>query len=111
MVALDKGGVYSGSKMALKENRSKPFIQFFKYESFTFIIGVAIEFKNMNYAAITIVENCIFYNNIGSIGGSINMEEGGQLIGLSNHFFLAEYNLEMPDDIQSLIDIKQAREI
>ena len=65
----------------------------------------------MNYAAVTIIEGCTFYNNIGSTGASINMEDGGSLIGLYNHFSLDTVNLEMPNDLQDVIDIKQAREI
>ena len=66
-------------------------------------LGTAIEFKNMNYAGVTIVENCTFYNNIGTKGGVINMEEGGALIGYKNNFEMDSANLVVPDEIIDLI--------
>ena len=73
-------------------------------------LGTAIEFKNMNNAGVTIIENCSFYNNIGSKGGAINMEEGGALIGYRNHFELDLANLVVPDEIIDLIRLIKERE-
>ena len=103
--------MYSGADLTLKENLEKPFFQFFKNETMDHIVGIAIEFKNMNNAGATIVEDCTFYDNIGSYGGSINMEEGGSLIGLKNHFFLDKADQEMPEKLMDVIEVKDAREI
>ena len=89
----------------------RPFIQFFKNETIYDNIGTAINFKNLNNAGVTIVENCKFENNVGTYGGAINMEEAGSLIGYKNHFSLDKANLVVPDEILDLINLKQEHEI
>ena len=103
MLALDLGSVYSSAGLALKENSQKPFLQFFKNETISDTVGVALDIKNMNNAGVTIIEDCTFFNNIGTTGASINMDEGGTLIGLANHFSLDPNNLEMPESVFALI--------
>ena len=33
----------------------------------------------MNYAGITVIADCVFYNTFGRSGGAISMTEGGAL--------------------------------
>ena len=96
MLALDRGSVYGGADLSLKENSEKPFFQFFKNETIQYNLGTAIEFKNMNNAGATIIENCTFYDNFGTKGASINMEEGGSLFAVGNYFSLDKASQEMP---------------
>ena len=111
MLALNRGSVYGGADLSLKENSEKPFFQFFKNETIQYNLGTAIEFKNMNNAGATIIENCTFYHNIGTKGASINMEEGGSLFAVGNHFSLDKANQEMPEKLMEVIKIKDAREL
>lgn len=103
MVASINGAVFSGSDYKLEMNKSKFFLQFFKNETISNTVGGAIDLKNMNNAGLTIIENCIFYNNFGPEGGSINMEEGGSLFAIENHFSLDPMYLMVPKELQDLI--------
>ena len=55
MLALDLGNVYSSAGLTLKENLQKPFLQFFKNETISDTVGVALDIKNMNNAGVTII--------------------------------------------------------
>ena len=110
MFAFEHGTVYGGKNLALRENKDKPYIQIFKNELIQNQVGVAIEIKGMNNAGVTIIEDCTFYNNFGSLGGSIHVEQGGALVSLNNHFSQDKRYLTVPPEVQRIIDVKQARE-
>ena len=62
------------------------FIQIFEQETIENTAGGAIVVELMNYAGLTIVTNCVFYNNFGRKGGAISMNEGGGLFAYNNVF-------------------------
>ena len=66
------------------------FLQIFSNETIENTTGGAIVIEFMNYAALAIVKNCVFYNNFGSQGGAISMTEGGALFALENEFSMLE---------------------
>ena len=111
MFAYEYGTVFGNKKMNLRENAQKPFIQIFKEEVLENQVGVAIQIKGMNNAGVTIVEGCIFNNNVGSLGGSIHIEQGGALISLNN-FFAGDYKyLVVPPEFEKIVELKYDREV
>lgn len=101
MLAQQGGSVFYG-RYTLAPSNEELFTQYFKNETITKTIGGAIDFKNMNEAGLTIIEQCNFKDNFALLGGSINMEEGGSLFAFENTFELDKEYLVSPKDLENL---------
>ena len=83
----------------------------FKNETIHNQFGTAILVENMNFAGVTIIENCEFHNNVASRGGSINFYQAGIMISLENRYSLDQNSLTMPTHLEELIKSKEEREV
>ena len=92
MMAETSGAVFDGSKYSFlrQEDNNRIHSHLFFNETISNTIGGAIVVKNTNNAGVTILMDCLFYNNFGTEGGSINIDEGGALIAINVNFSLSK---------------------
>ena len=110
MVAHKQGAVFSGEYdfFLVDDYPAYLFVQMFLNEHVRNTVGGAISIEGMNFFGFTIVKDCDFRNNFGKDGGSINMNEGGNLFAKGNTFELSPGFQYIKNDF---VDIKRDKQI